>query len=51
MPADDPVITVLRGWVDKAENDLRAAGLIVKSGDERLGILLLFTRSSAVRSI
>jgi HEPN domain-containing protein len=34
MPAVDLVIKVVRGWVEKAENDLKAAELIMKGGKE-----------------
>lgn len=34
MPASDRVIAVVRGWVDKAENDLRNAALILRTGEE-----------------
>jgi len=34
MPADDRVVSVVRGWVQKAENDLKAAVLVLQAGEE-----------------
>jgi HEPN domain-containing protein len=34
MPASDWVIAVVRGWVEKAENDLKNAALTLRAGQE-----------------
>ena len=34
MPAAERVLSVVRGWVEKAENDLKTALLALKAGEE-----------------
>ncbi len=34
MPADERVLSVVRGWVQKAESDLKTAVLILQAGEE-----------------
>jgi len=34
MPADERVLSVVRGWVEKAENDLKNAVLALKAGED-----------------
>jgi HEPN domain-containing protein len=34
MPADEQVLAVVRGWVQKAEGDLKTAALVFRAGEE-----------------
>lgn len=34
MPGDERVVSVARGWVQKAENDLKTAVLVLRGGEE-----------------
>ncbi len=34
MPADERVLTTVRGWIEKAENDLKNASLALAAGEE-----------------
>ncbi|MGH8583079.1 MAG: HEPN domain-containing protein [Gammaproteobacteria bacterium] len=34
MPASEQVLVVVRGWVEKAENDLKNASLTLRAGEE-----------------
>ena len=34
MPANEQVLTVVRGWVEKAESDLKNAALALRAGQE-----------------
>jgi len=34
MPADDRVLSVVRGWVQKAESDLNNAAIVLRAEDE-----------------
>jgi HEPN domain-containing protein len=34
MPADERVLSVVRGWVQKAESDLKTALLVLRAGDQ-----------------
>lgn len=34
MPVDARVVATVRGWVEKAENDLKNAGLALRGGDD-----------------
>lgn len=34
MPGDERVIAAVRGWVEKAENDLKNAGLALRGGED-----------------
>ncbi len=34
MPVDEHVLLVVRGWVQKAENDLKTSILVLRSGDD-----------------
>lgn len=34
MPANDRVLSVVRGWIEKAENDLKTVVLALKAGED-----------------
>jgi hypothetical protein len=34
MPADERVLATLRGWIEKADNDLKNASLALAAGEE-----------------
>jgi HEPN domain-containing protein len=34
MPADRRVLTIVRGWVEKAESDLKNARIVLGAGEE-----------------
>lgn len=34
MPGNEPIITTVREWIGKAEDDLKNAGLVLRAGEE-----------------
>jgi len=42
MPADERVVSVVRGWVQKAESDLKTAVLVLHAGEEGLADTVAF---------
>jgi HEPN domain-containing protein len=48
MPADERVLSVVRGWVEKAESDLNNAAVVLATGNERTADTVAFHAQQCV---